>query len=572
MGMSERQIEIDFEEKRDLETEISNIKIDNDKKGLFTFTGNPIIDNGIAVLANIANKDNFEDITPQNILENLDSFFEKIKDKFNDVNASKDEKKYSKKKLKQHLILLYTPNHYLHGINNKIIKSFVVKIIFDNNDIDALPKFLNDFEKKISKNKTSFIKEIIIDNSTKSKEFYEKKYTEKLKSEEVIGDFNFEIKIVDKKTSVETNDEYFTTFKSEVEKNLKLTSKTMNDKRRIEKNNICNFCGKSSDISLSKDIFPLTSALNDFNLGIVHICRYCYLTSLFSFFNFINFKTEEALKKGKSGMYFFYHFSNSQVMIEYSKHQIQKLQKEKLASLQTIIGGQYSSVFNDLYEKINFLPTLKKSNSSVVIYFLLNHNEGAFYQNLTLPNGLFRFWYFLNSPNYQNEWSKIHSKLIHKKDYQDFISGNLNIRKYKDENKMPILKKETIKSYLMEVALMNEELIKICETLASKLVNYFKKIHERNAKRRENWTEDFFDFFNHKKSFELFNNLFSMNNDYFRWTEGENLISVSSSKILLDNFKKSNMLYGLIEFFILNSFEEDEKKQYFNYVNKKENK
>ncbi len=36
-------------------------------KPYFVFTGNPIIDNGIAVLANIARKDDFEDIIPNDI-------------------------------------------------------------------------------------------------------------------------------------------------------------------------------------------------------------------------------------------------------------------------------------------------------------------------------------------------------------------------------------------------------------------------------------------------------------------------------------------------------------------------
>ena len=51
-----------------------------------------------------------------------------------------------------------------------------------------------------------------------------------------------------------------------------------------------------------------------------------------------------------------------------------------------------------------------------------------------------------------------------------------------------------------------------------------------------------------------------MNNDYFRWTGGENLLPVSSMKIILEDFKKYNLLYRLIEYFILNSFDKEAHK------------
>jgi len=271
-------------------------------------------------------------------------------------------------------------------------------------------------------------------------------------------------------------------------------------------------------------------------------------------------------------MYFFYHYSNPEVMVEYSKRQIKLLQNEKMASLQTIIGGKYSSVFNDLFEKIKSLKSIKKYKPSVTVYFLLNDNRGAIYENLSLPNGLLNFWLFLHSNNYQGEWKIIHSKLNRKEHYDDFISGRLNIRNYYDESKQPILKIQTIKNYLKEVALMKEELIEICEDLSNNLVKYFKELHKRKPKR-ENWTEDFYDFFYliRKKPYELFNNLFSFSNEYFKWSEGENLISVSSAKQLLEEFKLYNLFYGLIEYFILNSLKNEEKEQYFNYANKKKN-
>ena len=118
---------------------------------------------------------------------------------------------------------------------------------------------------------------------------------------------------------------------------------------------------------------------------------------------------------------------------------------------------------------------------------------------------------------------------------------------------------------------MNQDLIKACEQLSSKLIDYFKKIHEKNPTRRDNWTAEIFDFFQLKKSHEFFNNLLGMNNDYFRWTGGENLLPVSSMKIILEDFKKYNLLYRLIEYFILNSFDKEAKEQYLSYFNKKTN-
>ena len=109
---------------------------------------------------------------------------------------------------------------------------------------------------------------------------------------------------------------------------------------------------------------------------------------------------------------------------------------------------------------------------------------------------------------------------------------------------------------------MDQTLIDACEQLSIKLIDYFKKIHEKNPTKRENWPAECYDYFHYKKPYEFFNNLLSMNNDYFRWTGGENLLSVSLMKNILEDFKKYNLLYGLIEFFILNSLNKDEKEQY----------
>ncbi|HBM80587.1 MAG TPA: hypothetical protein DD426_07105 [Clostridiaceae bacterium] len=87
---------------------------------ILKFTGNPFIDNGAAVIAASCNKTEFEDINEKDIMDNLDNFFDCIKFCYNYENAAANERKYSKKGLKQHLLQIYTTNHYLHGINNYI--------------------------------------------------------------------------------------------------------------------------------------------------------------------------------------------------------------------------------------------------------------------------------------------------------------------------------------------------------------------------------------------------------------------------------------------------------------------
>ncbi|MFW5803776.1 MAG: hypothetical protein ACOCWG_00930 [bacterium] len=531
------------------------------QKGLFTFTGNPIIDNGMAVLTNITNEKNIEKINPQKIIDNVPIFFGKIKNKYNDLNASSKELKHIKKKLKQHFYSIYTTNHYLHGINNK--SSYIINATIKTEQFDDLIRKIkitypsiniNILDQKkgkcriYNKNKTYLAKENFINCINK---IYQKKYR--------ISNYSL--------STVEDNEEYFASFIKKIEDVLNNKSKIFTDKKRICEHNICNFCGKKSDILLSKDIFPLTSAMGDFNHGRIYICKFCYIAILFAFIGYINFKKEVK----KSGMYFLYHFSNPNVMLEHIKLQIQHLQKEKLSSLQTYIGGKYSSIFDDLFIRSKLLESIKKYNPSVTVYILLNDNRGAQYETITLPSGVLNFWIFLQSTNLHKEWAMIHSKLNNEQDYINFKNGIINFKKYLDDSHQPILKIETIKSYLEEVSKMNKELFNICEDLAKNLIKYYKKLHERKPNHRKNWVEEFYDFFNVslKKPWDFFNYIYQYNNEYFRWTEGENLIDVTSSKILLESSKKYNLLYGLIEYLILNSLNDVELKKYNDYVKSK---
>lgn len=541
--------------------EIMENQIDENQKNLFRLTGNPIIDNGLSVLSVIVKKENFEDICPKDINENLASFFDSIKYQFNDLDATKSEQKHSKKKLKQHLISLYTTNHYLHGINNYLCSGYNITISSkDCLEISKLfPDQIENYQitrSEIKKNKF----DVKLTSTRQIKETSEEAIQNLISKFTVGIACKYKIKALNKKKA-ETNEDYFTSFKDEVLQILEGESKILHDINRANKNNICNFCGRQSDIILAKDIYPLTSALGDFNLGIVFICRICYLATLFSFFNYVNLKKDEK----KSGVYFFYHFSSPEVMIEYSKQQINYLQNEILASLQTKVGGKYSIVFDHLYEKIKTLDGIKRYHPSVTIYFLLNDNREAIYENIVLPNGLLNFWLFLNNANYADQWSLIHKNLNYKDDYLRFVDGTLPISRLKNN------KKEVVKAYLKEVVLMKEELIGVCEKLAESISEYFKKVHEKNPSRREHWTAEFYDFFNVKKAHELFNNLFLMNNYYFKWTKGKNLFSVSDAKLLLEEFKSFNLFYSLIEYFILNSLNEIDREQYFKYVEKKSN-
>jgi hypothetical protein len=507
-------------------------------------------------LAVIANEDDLENITPNKILKNLNQFFLSINSQFNDLNASENEKKYAKKKLKQHLDKLYTTNHYLHGINN--ISKYLINVKLCSN---SNHKFLHDLKELnlpvIIKKENIVSHEISLQIYLANYSYLKKEEFEKLLAP--LKNYDFQIKSY-KKAPVEFNEEYFNSFKDEIIKILTGTSKILNDECRLQKNNLCNFCGRKSSIVLSKDLFPLTSALGDFNHGIVHICQYCYLASIVSFFNFINVRSEEK----SSGIYFFYHFSKPQVMIEYSKRQIKYLQNNSMSSLQTIIGGKYSSVFKDLYEKIKYLKSIEKYSPSLTIYFLLNDNRGAIYENISLPSGLLNFWLGLQSSNLQKEWGLIYSKLK-ESEYIKFVNGEISIYRLFDNQK------QTIILYLEEVLQMEENKINICEELSKNLVLYFKEKHNRNSNHRKNWIEEFHDFFALNKSYELFNNILQMNNEYFRWTEGKNLISISSIKTILEDNKKYNLFYGLIEYFILNSLNDEERIDYFNYIKKKEN-
>lgn len=119
---------------------------------------------------------------------------------------------------------------------------------------------------------------------------------------------------------------------------------------------------------------------------------------------------------------------------------------------------------------------------------------------------------------------------------------------------------------------MNDNIIKACEELSKSLKDYFETLHQNNSNRRQNWTEEFYDFFYLKKSYDFFNNLFQINNDYFRWTGGKNLLSGSSMKEIIANSKEYNLLYGFVEYLILNEMSKDERKQYFHYYEVKTNK
>lgn len=532
-----------------------------DQKGLFTFTGNPFIDNGMAVLALIAKKDQFNEITPHDIANNLESFFEPIKHQYDDPLASKDEKKYVKKKLKQHLLTLAITNHYLYGINNWLCHAY--EVIITSSDcpslLNKLPQVIDHFQienAEIDKKKLTF--------QLRTKDFKKEISSEYIKNLLIkkLGDqsLNIKIKAIEKKL-VDTNEEFYNSLSDEAINSLKGISKKLGEPGIRETSNLCNFCGKDSEILLYKDLFPLTAGLGILNLGKVHICRFCYVASLFAFISALNFR-----KENSTGLYYFYHFGEPKAMIEHARIQYNYLKNPtNLGSLQSVIGNKYDVVFEDLYKRTSIL----KPASPLTIYFLLNHNQDmkVIYNYITIPNGLLSFWMKLNSPDLSSEWNLLFHRIKDIKAYEQFINGDITNIKYLFVKN----KKIVVIEYLKEVVKMKDNTISICENLAEMLREYFLMVHEKNPKRRDHWAEEFHDYFKLTKPHEFFNSLLEMNNEYFRWTGGKNLVSVSSVKTLLAESIQYSLLYNLIEYFILNNLTEEEKKFYFEFENKRKN-
>jgi predicted RNA-binding protein with RPS1 domain len=537
-------------------------RTDLNLKGLFCFTGNPIIDNGMSVLALMANSKTFYDITPSKILEGFDPFVNAIKHQYKDDYASESESVHVKKKLRQHLMTIYGTNHYVHGINNKskYLKNVTVKI----NDFD-------EFHKKLELANSSFYLNVTDKKKEKIKiKVFKKNNT--LLSRNEFEDFLNSLKLqchfeIDKyvPATVESSEEYFLSLLTEIENILNDKSEKLLDIKRKRHDAVCNFCGKKSAIILSKDLFPMTSAIGITNLGVVHICKYCYIASLVFFFNLLNYKREEK----KTGVYFYYHFADEKVMINNAMKQYEKLKSHNnMASLQSKIGSRFNVVFEDLYERVRTI--CEGSSPHLTVYFLLNHNEDlkVVYDVLSIPNGVLNFWLKLNTMNLSGEWAILFRKIAESNSYQAFLDGSLTMFGYYFRDN----KRITLIYYLEEIVVMDKNLIKICETLSDQLIDYFKIKHDRKPQNLKNWTEEFYQYFSYNKAHEFFNNLFQMNNDYFRWTNGKNLISLTSAKILLDEFKQKKMLFGLIEYFILNRMDQGDRNDYLSYVNQKYNK
>lgn len=108
---------------------------------LLKFSGNPLIDNGNSVIAMMCKKEHFHEVSKMNILNHIDDFLEVIKVHFNDERATKKEKEFAKCGLKQHFMLLYTINHYLFGINNKIKDDASGKMVSVNTGKEFIKTF-----------------------------------------------------------------------------------------------------------------------------------------------------------------------------------------------------------------------------------------------------------------------------------------------------------------------------------------------------------------------------------------------------------------------------------------------
>lgn len=455
---------------------------------LLTFTGNPLIDNGNAVIAAFCGKSSLYDITKDDILQNIDSFLEIIQDHFHNSNATDKELEFAKRGLKQHFALLYTTNHYLFGINNKI-----------HNPVTG------------------------------------------------------------KKETVQTGKDFVYTFKQEVIGILENSNKLLKDKERQSKDNICKFCGRSSDIIITKDIVPLATGLTQKNLGQVHCCNLCYLPILFCFVTMINVRSSENSK----GIYMFYHFSNEQYMIEYARQQLEELKYNTMSSLKTMIGPQYEVLVRDLISRLKrFKRKIKSMNDSqsgyVTAYFLLNDNRGASFNYINVPDGMCTF--LIKIDNIENIWGRIKQNLYTRENYEKLFTGAFYCIRYDGIPKPGFEEMETVMLYLKEVNRVDDKLIEASQNIARGLVKYYKSISK-------SWVEEYDRKMNHQKSYDFINGLLDMNEAYFK-THGDNIFSVTDVKQAVGNH---GMAFRLVKYFTYNSMEEEERNLFVSINRKREN-
>jgi len=447
------------------------------------FTGNPIIDLGNSVIAMFCNKESIHDVTKEDILENINTFFDDIKNCYNYDNITSTQKKSGIMGLKQHLLKIYTTNHYLHGVNNYIL------------DLET-----------------------------------------------------------QKKKKVENAEEYFATFDKEVRGLLANEGATILSKEeRINRENICLFCGRESDVILSKDIFPLTQGVSDINLGKVYCCSLCYMAVLFMYFSVINVRRQE----NSAGIYMFYHFSDEKLMIEVARQLHEDLKRSTLSSLQIRYGNRYKVIVEDLKRRIELAQDRITINKNILttVYFLNNHNQNPQLGYINVPDGMFRFLYFMN--NSEKKWEKLVSKFKEKNEYKKLVEGNLEYHYFEGIKKGLIV-------YLKEVQRMEESLINAIENVSKALVSYYR------AKKDILWVKDFYKKTDNVKASDFISSILEYDEDNFK-LNGKHLLNISDIKpIIQAKYSKSNIVH-LIKYFIHEEMNNEEIEIYQQFHRERKN-
>ena len=455
---------------------------------LLTYTGQPFVDIGNAVLTMMCKKEKFNEVAKEDIYEHLDEFLEVIKDHFNDLNATKQELDYSKRGLKQHFTLLYNVNHYLFGINNKV-----------------------------------------------------------------------ENPLTGKKETVQTGEEFIITFKETVIQILEGKNSLCQDENRISKDNICRFCGKPSDIILSKDIIPLGAGLTQKNLGQVHCCNSCYLPILFLFVPMLNVRGSEASK----GVYMFYQFSNERYMVEYARHQYNYLKKEMLASLEMIQGNWYEVLVDDLRKRYpRFKRKIKPLTPHyITAYYFLNDNRGAMLHSIDVPNGMCRFIDYMCAADHK--WNAIKRNFSSIESYERFMAGTFYCMHIDGTPKYGFEEVEDVKFYMKEVSIVEQQFIDAAENIAKGLLKYYRSSNQAK------WIEEYAKKMNIVKDYAFINNLLDVNEGHFK-LNGENIFDLSDVKQVMAE-KRGPLAFRLIKYFIYNNMNDEEVEAYIHINRSKKN-
>jgi hypothetical protein len=362
-----------------------------------------------------------------------------------------------------------------------------------------------------------------------------------------------------KKETVKTGEEFVETFKQTVVDILENKNSLCENAERKSTDNICRFCGKPSDLILSKDIMPFGAALNQKNLGQVHSCNGCYLSILFSFVPMFNVRVSEATK----GVYMFYYFSDEKYMIEYAREQYQFLKREMLASLQTLHGNWYEVLVDHLREiYANFRMRFRVIEPHfITVYFFLNDNREASLSYINVPDGMCKFINYISTAD--QKWNRMKKNFRNSEEYERFIQGDFLCMNIDGSPKFGFEDINDVKFYMREVSLLEDQFINAAENIGNGLLKYYRNL------KPSKWVEEYEKKMNVEKPYVFINSLLDLNEEYFK-VQGENIFDISDVKQIMSE-NRSALAFRLIKYFIYNNMTEEEKQQYVEFNRLKKN-